>query len=602
MAALYWSLTIFFLYISSASFVNDANNTLWPSKHLKNGQTLVSSNNRFELGFFSASYSNQEDSWYLGIWYSGIEPLTVVWVANRMKPLSGFGLKLFINHIGNLLLHDSKNLIYLARTNQPLFKHSLVLLDSGNLVIIEDCNNSSGTRYVWQSFDSPSDTLLPGMKLGWNLMGNHVLTSWRMSKDPFPGEFMFRIESPELPQLLLEKYSVPQSRWGPWDGHRFSGTNALKDNPVFRPVYHHTPEELDVYFTFEMLDDSVLLRLVVNSNGAVQFLRWKNSSRVWVPMVTLNRDDCDRYGACGPYGICHAEDPNCRCLRGFRANSPNDWGRLDNSDGCRRKYALNCSSDGFVKFGGVKLPDNFTIKSNLSTEDCGGYCLKECKCMAYANIDVYGNGNKCVVWLGPNLIDIRDDFIFNHGGDGLYIRMARAELARKRLLNWEKRFNILKGIAKGLDYLHCGSRLRIIHRDLKASNILLDDAMDPKISDFGLARNFENEREAITRRAWKLWMEGKDMELKDPVLEEEAYMESEVTRCIQIGLLCVQHNSEERPTMSQVVGMLENENVGLLNPREPGFFSGTRSARGTFLGWNHESANGLTVTTLVGRP
>jgi serine/threonine protein kinase len=75
------------------------------------------------------------------------------------------------------------------------------------------------------------------------------------------------------------------------------------------------------------------------------------------------------------------------------------------------------------------------------------------------------------------------------------------EKTRSFLLDWPKRYNIINGIARGLLYLHQDSRLRVIHRDLKAGNILLDNELNPKISDFGLARSFGgNKIEANTNK------------------------------------------------------------------------------------------------------
>jgi len=69
-----------------------------------------------------------------------------------------------------------------------------------------------------------------------------------------------------------------------------------------------------------------------------------------------------------------------------------------------------------------------------------------------------------------------------------------ADHTRSSSLNWSKRFEIIMGIARGILYLHQDSRLRIIHRDLKTSNVLLDVEMNPKISDFGIARIFNGDQ------------------------------------------------------------------------------------------------------------
>ncbi|KAL0012572.1 hypothetical protein SO802_007680 [Lithocarpus litseifolius] len=813
-------LSIFFCFISiSFSKTSLGLDTIAPNQSLTDNQTLVSTGEAFILGFFSPWNSSNR---YVGIWYKNIQQ-TVVWVANKNSPITDSSGVLTLTPTGNIVIANNQSGITIWSSNSSANIPVLQLLNTGNLVL-KDSNDES-YAYSWQSFNHPCDTLLPGMKLGWNLMTkqNWFLTSWKSLQDPSPGDFTYKVDPRGLPQLVLRKGTEIEFRSGPWDGIRFGGGPQLEGTPVLNPIFVYNTSY--IYYTFENSDSSIILRFVVNQSGSIDILKWNLQRGEWLNINTMQIDECDKYGHCGPNGICDMnKSPVCQCPTGFTPKTQEDWNLMEWSGGCIRKMPLNCSKKvGFRKFSGLKLPDTselFVSSTMMNLEECGAACLSNCSCTAYAKTEASG----CVAWFG-NLLDIR---VHNGVGEDLYIRMAASELesknkdhrtvviisvsvvfgvlllvsiswlliwertfhrsnaqrqrinnpnqddmpsvveeeedlelplfdtytiatatnnfsftnkigeggfgpvykgelpsgeqiAVKRLsrysgqglkefkneviliaklqhrnlvkllgcciheedrmliyefmsnrslelyifnqtrgtaLDWQKRFDIIVGIARGLLYLHRDSRLRIIHRDLKASNILLDSEMNPKISDFGLARTIGGDQtEANTSRiigtygymspeyaidglfslksdvfsfgvlvleivsgkknrgfyhpdhdfnlsghAWKLWNENRALELMDALMEKPI-PESEVLRCIQVSLLCVQQHPEDRPPISSVLLLLDSENSSLPQPKQPGFYTERSITENdsSSTGKTPYTATELTITMLQGR-
>ncbi|XP_065864963.1 probable LRR receptor-like serine/threonine-protein kinase At1g56140 [Euphorbia lathyris] len=209
-------------------------------------------------------------------------------------------------------------------------------------------------------------------------------------------------------------------------------------------------------------------------------------------------------------------------------------------------------------------------------------------------------------------------------------------------LDWKTRYEICLGVARGLAYLHEESRLRIVHRDVKASNILLDSELVPKISDFGLAKLYDDKKTHISTRvagtigylapeyamrgqltekadvfgfgvvalevisgrpnsdsslsdekiyllewAWHLHENNREQELVDPRLSE--FNEEEAKRLAGIALLCTQTSHNLRPSMSRVVAMLSGDiEVSTISSR-PGYLTG----------WNFNDTSGSFMTDNV---
>ncbi|KAI9105160.1 hypothetical protein K1719_022689 [Acacia pycnantha] len=620
---------------------------------------------------------------------------------------------------------------------------NLVLHDSGNLVLIQ---NDSKT-VIWQSFDHPTDTLLPYAGIGVNKRTgqSRFLQSWKTEDDPGSGSFSVRFNTSGKSQLFVDNNNAPWWRIS-FNGEMYVGNPFMKQ--AMTTVFNMTilDDDNEVAFGYNAFDKSIVVRAVAVQSGSWQVLVWDSNKKQWNRYWYGPKVDCDMYGSCGANGNCDSYNYayfKCFCLPGFEPKNPTDWyQRFHRTEGCvRKKGPSMCGNgEGFVKVGSVKIPDTSStnVKMNMSMEECERECLRNCSCNAYAAADVRNGESGRLACYGT----LMDTMVLSEEGHALYVRVDAIELAKyarkpkgglanfgkvgiamacaalvillttlsvyivfgkenmqkdngqdiavKRLstdsgqgiqefmneikviaklqhrnlvkllgycihkeermliyeylpnksldfflfdknhrmpLDWDTRFHIIFGIARGLLYLHQDSRLKIIHRDLKASNVLLDATMNPKISDFGMARIFgEDQIQARTRRivgtygymsleyamvrqysrksdvfsfgmsillleiisgkrntnwhngraslnligqVWDLWREGKALDIMDSTLGE-SYPLDAALRCIQIGLLCVQESAFYRPTMLEIVFMLGNE-VNIPSPRKPAF-------------------------------
>ncbi|PSS05790.1 G-type lectin S-receptor-like serine/threonine-protein kinase [Actinidia chinensis var. chinensis] len=818
--------TSFLFSLFSVLLISIAVDTMNETWFITDGETIISSGGSFELGFFSPGVSKNR---YLGIWYKKISTGTIVWVANRETPLADTTGVLKVVNPGILVLLNGTNHTMWSTNSSSSARYPVAqLLESGNLVV-KDLKAADPGHLVWQSFDYPGDTFLPGMKLGKNLVTGQewYLSSWKSDNDPARGEYTFGLDIHGYPQTVLSKGSTDLFRSGPWNGVRFSVPH-LRPNSIYK--YGVFFEKDEVYYTYKLLNSSVISRFILNPNGVAKRWTWIDRTQGWTIYLTVPQDSCDTYELCGPYGSCNVDkSPVCGCMNKFVPKYPNNWNATDWSGGCIRRTQMVCQNgDGFLKYTGIKMPDTrySWFNRSMNLKECREVCSENCSCTAYSNLDIRGGGSGCLLWFG-DLINIRD---FSDNGIDIYIRMASSELVkqvvnrgkkrviilgslglffgmlllglglifyfrhkkkqtshlnreghqihsseqhydnrnqqedlelplfdfatianstknfsinnklgeggfgpvykgtleggqevavkrlsensrqgleefkneviciaklqhrnlvkllgcciegeermliyefmpnqsldyfifdhtRSTLLDWAKRFHIINGIARGLLYLHQDSRLRIIHRDLKASNILLDISMNPKISDFGMARSFGgNEVEAKTKRvvgtygymspeyaidglfslksdifsfgvlvleilsgkrnrgfshpdhhhhllghAWILYKEGRSLELIDEHARDSCCL-AEVLRSVHVGLLCVQQCPEDRPSMSSVVLMLGSEG-DLPQPKQPGFFTGRSllEAGGLSSEGAVYSANEITISLLDAR-
>ncbi|CAN1783586.1 G-type lectin S-receptor-like serine/threonine-protein kinase At4g03230 [Linum perenne] len=605
--------------------------------------TLVSAAGDFELGFFSPTGN---DLRYLGIWYRN-RSSTVVWAAIWVNGLQDKTGELCFTADGYLEVRDQ-----VSRWSIPLYgydDYNLKLSDSGNLIL-----TGGKSAVIWQSFDHPTDTFLPGMKM----VPNMKLTSWASSSDPSTGNYTFQLDQEssenrqefaimimnnsnvlwnsggQIPQFVVELLtnSSPPSNysksrfWMGFDG-RIQFYQSIDSTA---PSWYEPVEMVGLSTSSQKTRRSSLHFIILGCIGGVLLI-----SRFAFAILYIRKARRDRKARKDEENLALRIYDSEKRVKEF-INSEH-FGEDDKRDINVPFFDLDCvlAATDFFSFHNKLGQGGFGPVYKGKFPGGQEIAVKRLSSASTQGLEEFKNEVILIAKLQhKNLVRLLGYCVERNEKILLYEYMSNKSLDffifdrdRCMLLDWKMRFNIIiMGIARGMLYLHHDSRLTIIHRDLKTSNILLDEEMNPRISDFGMARimaeketkantvkvvgtygymspeyaldgNFSiksdvfsfgivlleilsgqrntgfyksNNVMSLLGHVWECWKEEKVMEVMDQSLSETC-VANEFLRCVNVALLCVQEDSNDRPTMASVVSMLGSETASLPRPKEPAF-------------------------------
>ncbi|GMI72776.1 hypothetical protein like AT4G21390 [Hibiscus trionum] len=430
--------SLVFLLYSFAQFCYAANDTIKQGESVRDGRSLISGNNVFELGFFSPGNSKFR---YVGIWYK-FDSKALVWVANRNMPISGRNGVLRIEADGKLVIHDGNNSLVWA-SNVPGSSNDSTaakLLNNGNFVLTRNDSIGDTSRALWQSFDEPTDTFLPGMRVPLSSKRGEYqpYRSWKTPDDPSSGNYSLGVDPNGGQQIVIWDLNKRRRRWrsGHWNQQFFTGVPFMRNNASTLGGFHISqPDENGTMYITYTASTPDIYRFQIGWEGREQQSRWNPSKKEWDYLQSEPDPDneCELYNFCGNYSTCDRLDRRrCICLEGFRPKSQAQWDARNWSGGCVRKIDLRCPAangtsvgkakpDVFKKSRCTKLPDLATLLSSEGDVDaCRTWCSENCSCIAFAFIP----GIRCMIWTG-DLVDMQ--YFHQRGSLDFFYRLHHSE-------------------------------------------------------------------------------------------------------------------------------------------------------------------------------
>ncbi|OEL34308.1 putative receptor protein kinase ZmPK1 [Dichanthelium oligosanthes] len=456
------STSVFLLTLIHLILQISALNVLSPGSSLSaehSSDVLLSPDGTFTCGFYNISTNASTFS----IWFSNASERTVVWSANPLRPVYTRGSKVKLNFDGSMVLRDYGGQIVWTTNVSSTYADQAQLLDTGNLIV-----KGKGDIILWQSFTSPTDTLLPTQSINAtiNLMSTNRLL--------VPGHYSMRLDDQVLISLFDDQIDLSLIYWPDptvtiWAKLRI-------------PFMINTSGVLDSWGQFRGSDNT-------------SFIAADWGSHI-IRRLTLDMMLCKVHGVCGRNGICvYTPLPSCACPPGFDVVDQSDWGK-----GCRPKINITCDEQK-MKF--VHLPNtNFygldlNVHRRVSLNFCKNICLSDCNCNGFAYFQGIGDcypkaillNGRSLKGIGSMYLKLPKDF-----------NVSESSIPRSQFFgpkygpncsvanNYTIANFSTMSVARGLAYLHHECLEWVIHCNVKPENILLDENWVPKIADFGLAK------------------------------------------------------------------------------------------------------------------
>ncbi|TKW22693.1 hypothetical protein SEVIR_4G244900v4 [Setaria viridis] len=367
----------------------------------RSSDVLRSPDGTFSCGFYEIS----PNTFTFSIWFSKVSERTVVWSANPLRPVYTWGSKVKLNFDGSMVLRDHGGQIVWTNNVNSSNAEQAQLLDTGNLIV-----KGKGDTILWQSFTSPTDTLLPTQRI------NATIKLVSTNRLLVPGRYSLHFNDQILLSLFENQKDVSFIYWPDptltiWQKLRI-------------PFMINASGVLDSLGQFYGSDNTsfmaadwgshIIRRLTLDYDGNLRLYSLDDNgtwSVTWMAFPQL----CNVHGVCGRNGICvYTPVPICVCPPGFEVIDQSDWG-----EGCRPKINITCDEQK-VKF--VHVPhtnfygQDLSAHRSVSVNFCKQICLSDCNCNGFSYFQGLGHCYPKAFLLNGRSLD---------GIGSMYLKIAR---------------------------------------------------------------------------------------------------------------------------------------------------------------------------------